>query len=109
MTTTTDVDANLHHAQVLGRAVTSCLQFVNTTPSNWHTKSQATVETATFGSEFVAARILQTKSWISGTPSCILEFQSDQKATCLVKTNPSLTVQAFPLLLVQEINLGFLP
>ena len=63
MTTTTYVDANLHHDQVTGRAVTACLHLVNATPSNWstpsrlHTNRQATVETATFGSEFVAARI----------------------------------------------------
>ena len=57
MTTTTFLDANLHHDQVTGRAVTACLRLVNATPSHWHTKRQATVETATFGSEFVAARI----------------------------------------------------
>ena len=57
VTTTTYVDANLHHDQVTGRAVTACLHLVNATPSHGHTKRQATVETATFGSEFVAARI----------------------------------------------------
>ena len=57
VTTTTYVDANLHHDQVTGKAVTACLHMVNATPSHWHTKRQATVETATFGSEFVAARI----------------------------------------------------
>ena len=57
MTTTTYVDANLHHDQVTVRAVTACLHLVNATPSDWHIKRQATVETATFGSEFVAARI----------------------------------------------------
>ena len=57
VSTTTYVDANLYHDQVTGRAVTACLHRVNATPSNWHTKIQATVETATFGSEFVAARI----------------------------------------------------
>ena len=57
VTTTTYVDANLHHDQVTGGAVTACLHLVNATPSHWHTKRQATVETATFGSEFVAARI----------------------------------------------------
>ena len=57
MTTSTYVDANLHHDQVTGKAVTACLHMVNATPSHWHTKRQATVETATFGSEFVAARI----------------------------------------------------
>ena len=57
MTTTTYVDANLHHDQVTGRTVTACLHLANATPSHWHTKRQATVETATFVSEFVAAKI----------------------------------------------------
>ena len=57
VTTTTYVDANLHHDQVTGMAVTACLHIVNATPSHWYTKRQATVETATYGSEFVAARI----------------------------------------------------
>ena len=38
MTTTTYVNANLHHDQVTGRAVTACLHIVNATPSHWHTK-----------------------------------------------------------------------
>ena len=57
VTTTTYVDANLHHDQVTGKAVTACLHIVNATPSHWYTKRQATVETATYGSEFIAARI----------------------------------------------------
>ena len=57
MTTTTYVDANIHHDQVTGRAVTACLHIVNDTSSHWHTKRLSTVETVTFGSEFVAARI----------------------------------------------------
>ena len=57
VTTTTYVDANLHHDQVTGKAVTACPHIVNATPSHWYTKRQATVETATYGSEFVAARI----------------------------------------------------
>ena len=57
VTTTTYVDANLHHDQVTGKAVTACLHIVNATPSHWYTKRHATVETATYGSEFVAARI----------------------------------------------------
>ena len=57
VTTTTYVDANLHYDQVTGMAVTACLHLVNATPSHWHTKRQATVETATFGCELVVARI----------------------------------------------------
>ena len=61
MTTTEYVDTNLHHDQVTGRVVTACLHVVNATPSHWHTKRQATVETAIFGSEFVAARVATDK------------------------------------------------
>ena len=35
---------------------TGCLHFVNKTPVDWYSKKQATVETATYGSEFVAAK-----------------------------------------------------
>ena len=55
--TTTYMDANLHHDEVTGRAVTGMLETCTCTPSHCHTKRQATVETATFGSEFMAARI----------------------------------------------------
>ena len=57
VTTTTYVDANLYHDQVTGRALTGILHFVNGTPIDWYCKRQATIETATYGSEFVAARI----------------------------------------------------
>ena len=57
MTTTIYVDANLYHDQVTGRVVIACLHLVNATPTHWHTKRQATVETASLGSELVAARI----------------------------------------------------
>ena len=57
MTTRTYVDTNLHHDQVTGRPVTACLHIVNATLSHWHTKRQSTMETATFGFEFVTARI----------------------------------------------------
>ncbi len=50
------VDANLYHDALTGRSVTACLHFANATPIDWYTKKQATVETATYGSEFMAAR-----------------------------------------------------
>ena len=55
--TTTYVDANLYHDMLTGRAVTGILHLLNGTPIEWYSKRQATVETATYGSEFVAARI----------------------------------------------------
>jgi Reverse transcriptase (RNA-dependent DNA polymerase) len=50
------VDANLMHDVVTGRSVTGILHLANKTPIDWYSKKQATVETATYGSEFVAAR-----------------------------------------------------
>ena len=56
VTTTHYVDANLMHDILTGRSVTAMLHLVNKTPLDWYSKKQATVETATYGSEFVAAR-----------------------------------------------------
>jgi hypothetical protein len=54
--TTSYVDANLYHDFLMGRSVTGVLHLVNQTPVDWYCKRQATVETATYGSEFNAAR-----------------------------------------------------
>ena len=56
MTSTTTVDANLNHCLATGRSVTGCLHFVNHTRTDSYSKRQATVETATYGSEFVASK-----------------------------------------------------
>jgi len=45
------------HDIATGRSVTGILHLVNKTPIEWYSKKQATVETATYGSEFVAARV----------------------------------------------------
>jgi hypothetical protein len=50
-------DANLYHDWTTGRASMGILHFVNGTPIDWYSKKQATVETATYGSEFVAAPV----------------------------------------------------
>jgi hypothetical protein len=49
-------DANLYHDVLTGRSVTGILHLFNKTPIEWYSKKQATVETATYGSEFIAAR-----------------------------------------------------
>jgi hypothetical protein len=56
VTLTHYVDANLFHDWVSGKSVTGVLHFINQTPLEWYTKKQSTVETATYGSEFLAAR-----------------------------------------------------
>ena len=50
------VDANLLHDLLSGKAVSGMLHMLNKTPVDWYAKLQSTVETATFGSEYVAAR-----------------------------------------------------
>ena len=54
--TTSYVDANLLHDLVTGRSLTGILHFLNGTPIEWYSKKMATVETATYGAEFVSAR-----------------------------------------------------
>lgn len=51
------VDANLLHDLVTGRSATGILHLLNLTPIDFMAKRQDTVETATYGSEFIAARI----------------------------------------------------
>jgi hypothetical protein len=50
------VDANLLHCLTTGRSVTGVLHFLNGTMIDWYSKKMNTVETATYGAEFVSAR-----------------------------------------------------
>ena len=56
VTHTTIVDANLYHCKVTGKSITGILHLLNKTPTDWYSKLQPTVETATYGSEFIAAK-----------------------------------------------------
>ena len=51
------VDANLFHDIITGRSVSSILHLLNKTPIEYFSKKQGTIETATYGSKFVAVRI----------------------------------------------------
>jgi hypothetical protein len=55
------VDTNLMHDVTTGKSATEILHLINKTPLHWYSKKQATVETATYGSEFVAALICVEK------------------------------------------------
>jgi hypothetical protein len=83
---------------VTGRSVTAILHFLNQAPMDWYSKKQATVETATFGSEFIAARTtidhlvdlrmtlcylgipIQEKSYIFGDNKTIIDASSTPHA-----------------------------
>ncbi len=51
------VDADHAHDHLTHRSVTGIILFINNTPIRWISKCQKTVETSTYGSELVAARI----------------------------------------------------
>ena len=51
------VDADHAHCELTRRSITGIVVFVNSTPVKWYSKMQNTVETSTYGSELVAARI----------------------------------------------------
>ena len=46
----------MYHDYLTGRSVTGGLHLVNQTPVDWYCTRQATVETATYGSEFNVVR-----------------------------------------------------
>ncbi len=48
------VDVNLYNDLITRRSITGILHLANKTPIDWYSKKQATVETATYGSEFIA-------------------------------------------------------
>ena len=54
---TSYVDANLCHDMITGRSVTGIIHITNQTVLDYYTKKQPTVETAMYGSEFMAAQI----------------------------------------------------
>jgi hypothetical protein len=84
MTLTHYVDADLMHDVVTGRSVTGILHMVNKTPIDWFSKKQVTVETATYGSEFVAARIcVEQIIDLCNSLSAILDFPFVIRVTCL--------------------------
>jgi hypothetical protein len=79
-------DANWYHDMATGRSVTAILHFLNQTPMDWYLKKQATVETATFGSEFIAART--TIDQILNLRMTLCSFLFKKRATSLETTRP---------------------
>ena len=57
VTLTHFVDANLMHDLTTGKSCCAILHLINQMPLDWYTKKLATVETSTYGTEIVSARI----------------------------------------------------
>ena len=100
VTTTTTMDANLNHCLATGKSLTGCLHFVNKAPVDWYSKKQTTVETATYGSEFVAAKtateqimdIRQTLSYLGAPIGAKSFFFGDNKSVVTSTTIPHSTL-----------------
>ena len=94
-TTTTTMDANLNHCLAAGKSLTGCLHFVNKTPADWYSRKQATVETATCGSEFVAAKIVDIRQTLRylGAPITTKSFLfGDNRSVVTSATLPHSTL-----------------
>jgi hypothetical protein len=88
---TTFVNANLYHNLVNGRSVTGILHLFNKTVINWYYKKQATVETATYGSEFVATQTAVEQILNLRIKLRHLDVPIKGTRSCSETTNPSST------------------
>jgi hypothetical protein len=75
ITLTHYVDATLMHDIITGQSVTGILRMINKTPLDCYSKKQTTVETATYGSEFVAAQICVEQIIDLQSTLCYLDVQ----------------------------------
>jgi hypothetical protein len=82
-------DANLMQDLTTGRSVTGILHLVNSTPADWFCKFQGSVETATYGSEFVAARLSTEQIMDLQYTLCSLGAPLDAGKACMFGDNPS--------------------
>ena len=97
--TTTTMDAILNHCLATARSLTGCLHFVSKTPVDCYTKKQVTVETATYGSEFIAAKtateqimdIRQTLRYL-GAPIGAKSIFDDNRSVVTSATPPHSTL-----------------
>ena len=87
VTTTMFLDANLLHDLITGRSVTAVLHFFNLTPGDWCTNRPVTVENATYGSEFVAAKIATEQIVDIRQTLRYLGVPIKSRPTCLVTTS----------------------
>ena len=94
--TTTFVDANLYHDYLTGRAVTATMHLANQTIVDTYTKKQNTVETSTYGLEFVAAarRLNKSLTYVSHFAISASPFTA---RLCLATTNRLSPAARFPI------------
>ena len=88
-------DANLYHDLTTGCSVTGVLHLFNKTTIEWYSKKQATVETATYGSDSLLPEPVLIRLLIYIHIFITLEFQFVNTAMYLEITKLLLMVQLF--------------
>ena len=89
--------------------MTGCLHFVNKTPVDWYSKKQSTVETATYGSEFVAAKttteqimdIRQTLRYL-GAPIGAISFLFGDNCACISQSYEAIAAKLMAFYWIQS-------
>jgi hypothetical protein len=89
-------DANLYHDIITGWSITAILHFLNKFPIDWYSKKQATIETATYGNEYISARTcvdqimdLRTTLWYLSVPIRDMSYMfGDNKSVINSSTQP---------------------
>jgi hypothetical protein len=61
-------DANLYNDIIAGCSITGILHFMNKMPIDWFSKKQATIEMATYRSEFISVKPASTRLLIYVSP-----------------------------------------
>jgi hypothetical protein len=83
-------DANRYHDLITGQSVTGVIQYFNKTTIAAYSKKQTTVETVTYGSEFIAARtcidqIIDLRTYLRylGVPICEVSYMFGDNKTVI--------------------------
>eukprot|EP00977_Amphora_coffeiformis_P023320 scaffold13003_cov122-Amphora_coffeaeformis.AAC.1 len=100
--------ANLVHDVITGRSCTGILEFLNQTPIDWFSKRQNQVETATYGSEFMAAGQAtrpRNESLISATPYVCSASLWTAQPGCSETTSRWSQVPLFPILSWENVGM----
>ena len=109
--TTTTMDDNLNHCLATGKSLTGCLNFVNKTSVDQYFKKQATVETATYGSEVVALKtateqimdIRKTLRYLGAPIGSKCFLFGDNRSVVISATLPNSTLSKYHIILVFHI------
>jgi len=96
------VDANHAGNKLTHRSHTGILIYLNRAPIIWYSKAQKTVESSTFGSEFVALRIVTETIRALRYKLCMMGVPLDGPANVLVDNDSVVKNSTIPHSMIQQ-------